>query len=180
MPLSHAAVPAHHLLRLPGTVIGFKQTTATRVRALVRARLGYLYYLPAVRGMRCYQTVNTPQQELGSFIVLSKIKARSFVANIVSEQSLLPSVLRAPGTGARLSILPDRVQLQLARKRQLVLPLTAIGQIGVNAIHAHRHTCLGGAGEHRRANYKPHVRMRAKNPTARLTLRARLKYYNSR
>lgn len=165
-------------LLLPGRVIKFCQPDNYKIWAIVQTYFGWKTLLPAVRGMQLYQSINTQQLELGSFIKASRLRNRQLISNVVVPNKHEPSYLRAPGTYARIQSITQKLQLQLTRRRLLTVDKHAIVQLGANAAHDHRRTTIGGAGTRRLHGCHPHVRMQAKNPVHRVSLRHRIKQYN--
>lgn len=165
---------------LPGRVIQFIHPNKYKLWAVIQTRLGWQVLIPALRNMRLTQTINTRDTEIGSFLPTNKLKPRQIISNIIMQGGQQAQYIRAPGTFARVVDIKPRLKLQLTRKRSIILANTWLAQLGANAAHDHRHRALGGSGISRQQGQHPHVRMRAKNPKYRTSLRHRVKRYNAR
>lgn len=165
---------------IPSTVLAFVHTPTNKIFARVQTCLGWQLLIPAVRNMTTRQVINTPARRTGTFVPLNTVDSRQVVSNIILPCRQHPTLLRAPGTYARVNWQGPTVYLQLPRQRRLQISPHALVQLGANAAHAHWHCVVGKAGRLRTIGKTPHVRMAAKNPVNRMSTRQRLKRFNTR
>lgn len=75
-----------------------------------------------MRGLKTRMRINTKPAGLGSFVPVHRVPNLTVVSNVILHFAQPPTLLKAPGTFARLSCKNNIFTLLFKNKRTLLLP----------------------------------------------------------